>query len=315
MEDTRRQLSEAYGKAARYRRVNALLGQLRADIKAQEQRIKDLESMLEKVNGHAEKLEAGGVVVALSRLLGTHEAQVEQAQADYFAARLKYEEAVNALEQIRRNIEGLEMERISLEGSEEAYAELYAQKIHMLMRSGSNTEFRTGALFEEIEQIKANLREIGEAAEAGNIVARHLDCAYEELDRAGDCFGRGSGLERMDRIETAKCAAQDAQAALDNFNAQLADIRVFPAAGGGGDTALRFAELFFDGLVLDWFKLDRLERSLENVEKARADVLSTLERLKDKAETEQARLRSLEDELLVLVMDPQTNWNDSESSI
>ena len=301
MEDIRRELSEAYEKAALYRRVDARLKQLRADAEALEHNRKRLESRLEMETDEADKLETGGMSVVVSKLLGTHEAQINQAREDRYTAKLKLDEAGYSLEQIRRYMTQLEAEHASLEGSEDAYAALYAQRMHMLMHSGSNAEYRIAALLQEIEQTKASLRKISEAEAAGQRVVERLQEAYDELEEADEYSGRGGLLVRVGALDTADSIAQETQSSLDMFNAKLAEICVIPDCEDRYRN-IRFAEVFLDDLVLGWLKPDRLERSMENLQKAKADVQSVLERLKSKAESEQARLRSLEDELLVLVM-------------
>ena len=304
MEDIRQELNEAYEKAARCCRADALLKQLRADVQAWEKMRAALERRMEQEIDDAEKLEAGGLSVAISKMMGKHDEQLQQARAERYAAKVKHEDAIHTLEQLRRRITELEAERASLEGSAEAYAALYEQKVQRLLISGGETAQRLAALTAHLEDIQKNILRIESALRVGRRLAEQLKIAHKELEEAGDAYmSRGAMLTRTELIDSAKSMVQEARAALDRFNATLAEVCIVPDAGDIKGSLLRFAEVSFGEMVLDWPKMYRLDRSLENVKRAEADIGTVMDRLKGKAESEQVRLRSLEDELLILVME------------
>ena len=309
MEDIRRELGEAYERVARYRRTGELLRKLRADAEVLEQRLQALTAELAKESADIEKLDKDNISGAFYKLLGTFENHLNKERVEWLAAKLKHDETTQALSEIRCRIAELEPERASLEGCEQAYAMLYAQKTQLLLDSGGEAAQRITALVEEIEHTKANLREIGEALSAGQNAAERLQAAVGHLEDAEswgefDMFGGGMIVSAIkhNHIDDAADAAHEAQIALDRFNAEMADIHIAPLGGVEMDEGLRFADMFFDGLIVDWIAQRGIVQSLDGVERAKADVEVALMRLKSLANGEEARKRALEEELLMLVM-------------
>lgn len=310
MEGLRRELSEAFERVARYRRAGELLRKLRFDAETLEQRLQVLASELTKEEADLDKLETGSVSGAFYKLLGTYEKRLDKERAEWLAAQLKHDETTQALLEMRSRMAELEAQRASLEGSEQAYTELYAQKTQQLLNRGGEAAQRITALIEEIERIKAKLREIGEAVSAGQNAAGKLQIAVSDLQDAEswgefDMFGGGMIVSTIkhNHIDDAADAAREAQLALDRFNTELADIQIVPLGEVSMSDGLRFADTFFDGLIVDWMAQRGIEQSLDGVAGTKADVELALDRLKGMANEEEARQRALEDELIKLIIE------------
>ncbi len=310
MEDIRRELGEAFERAARYRRTGELLRKARTDEAELEQRLRMLADELAKESSDVDKLETGSISGTFYRLFGKYDEHLEKERAEWLAAKLKFDESTRAQAVLQSRIAELEAERASLEGSEEKYAALYAQKTQLLLYNGGEAAQRITTLIEEIERAKAKLREIGEALSAGQYAAGRLQAAVEELEDAEswgryDMFGGGmiASSIKHDHIDNAADAAHEAQLALDRFNAELADIQIAPMGDVSMSEGMRFADTFFDGLIVDWMAQRGIEESLEGVASTKADVEMALRRLKSMASEEEARQRALEDELHKRVME------------
>ncbi len=296
------ELFAAYVKAADCRRANMLLGGLRQDAEALRVRLTELKAAQEKEEADAEKLEAGGAAVALSRLMGTHQERLEGARKERYDARRRCEEALLALTRMEEYMARAEAACASLEGSEAAYQVLLERKTQEILGGGGQTGQRYAELTEAMEDARENLLAAEEAQEAGACVAEWLRNAYSELDEADDYSGRGGMLVRWGAIETAEDAVTQARGLLERFNGKLSRVRAVPRLWCGKHDVPCFAEVSIGGLIPGRFSMDRLGRSQENIEKAQADVQAVLSRLKDRAQSETERLRLLEEERLLLVL-------------
>ena len=310
MEDVRRELSEAFERVARYRRTGELLKKLRFDEETLAQRLQVLAAELAKEDADVGKLEAGSVSGAFYMLLGTYKKHLDKERAEWLAAQLKHSETTQALADTQSRIAELEAQRALLEGCEQAYAALYAQKTQLLLQSGGEAAQRIMSLIEEAERTKAKLREIGEALSAGQYAAAKLQAAVSDLEEAEgwgefDMFGGGMIVSAVkhNHIDDAADAAREAQLALDRFNTELADIQIVPLGEVSIGDGLRFADTFFDGLIVDWIAQRGIVQSLDGVARAKANVELALERLEGMANGEEARQHALEDELVKLVME------------
>ena len=303
MEQLKRELAEAFRRAARYRRTVVLLNQLYADAEAVKRKQKDLEDLMTKEIADADKLEAGGASVALSRLMGTHQERLEQAREERYAAKCRCEEAARTREEIDRYIADVQAECDSLKGSEEAFVTLYERRMQWLEDSGGETIQRMVELTTCIEEARETIRKADEAKEIGRRVTEYLEAAYRELDGAEDFIGRGSLMMKLDSVDTADDIMQEAQTELEKFNRCLEDIRVMPCISKQEGVSLRFEAVSFSGLIPDWISRNRFGRSLENIKGAKADMQIVIERLHSRIKGEETRLRSLEDEWLVLMME------------
>jgi len=310
MEELRRELAEAYERAARYQKATGLLKRLCADEQALVQRREAFAAQLAKESADVEKLETGSISGAFSKLFGTYEKRMDKERAERMAARLKLDETVNALEETQKRIAETVATRTVLEGSEADYKALYARRTTLLMEGGGQAAQRITAAIEQIERSRASIREIGEALSAGKYAAECLQDALSHLREAenwGTYDMLGGGLMassiKIDHVNDAADAARQAQLAIDRFNTELADVHIAPLGSVEMSDGLRFADMFFDGLIVDWMAQQGIEESLASVERTNVGVSQGIMRLISMDQNERKKLQRLEDELNRLIME------------
>jgi ketol-acid reductoisomerase len=66
---------------------------------------------------------------------------------------------------------------------------------------------------------------------------------------------------------------------------------------------MRFADVFFDGLIVDWMAQRGIEQSLDSVAQTSAEVEQALMRLRNMDSSEREQLQRLEDDLHRIVME------------
>lgn len=127
--------------------------------------------------------------------------------------------------------------------------------------------------------------EVREAREAGVRALNSLRLAQRYLKKAGnwgivDILGGGviSSLIKHSRISQAQACVQQAEADLDTFRRELADIRVPDLQIGG---FLTFADFFFDGLLSDLLVQSRIREAIRRLDDACRQVEDVLYRLEN----------------------------------
>lgn len=127
--------------------------------------------------------------------------------------------------------------------------------------------------------------EVREAREAGVRALNSLRMAQHNLRKAGnwgivDILGGGaiSSLIKHSKIADARTCMQRAEADLDTFRRELADIRVPDLQIGG---FLTFADFFFDGLLSDLIVQSRIRDAIARLDDACRQVEDVLYRLEN----------------------------------
>ena len=131
-------------------------------------------------------------------------------------------------------------------------------------------------------------KEKREAADAGNRALRSLKAAQENLDSAKnwgiwDMLGGGflSTMAKQSEMVRAKENLTKARSDLKNFSRELQDVNMACHLDIETGDFLSFADLFFDGFVVDWMVQDRINQASRQVEEAihRVEgILSQLQR-------------------------------------
>ena len=118
-------------------------------------------------------------------------------------------------------------------------------------------------------------KEKREAADAGNRALRSLKAAQENLDSAKnwgiwDMLGGGflSTMAKQSEMDRAKENLAKARADLKNFSRELQDVNMACHLDIETGDFLSFADLFFDGFVVDWMVQDRINEASRQVEEA-----------------------------------------------
>lgn len=107
--------------------------------------------------------------------------------------------------------------------------------------------------------MKSQREEIQEAVQAANRTLGHLQRAQECLRSAGnwgvvDMLGGGllTSLIKRGKMSGAEAELSQARDALRQFAAELRDVRDAADISVEVNDFLGFADLFFDGLIVDW---------------------------------------------------------------
>lgn len=295
--------------AARKRRLESMLGELRAQRFELEARVSELEAIKLQEQEDVERLESGGITALFYSLVGKGEEKLTEERREAAAAALKYESAARELDSVMSDIAGCESELAGLSGCEQEYEETLQAKSREVKASGGAAAAKLLELEARAAACVGRKKEILEAIAAGSEALVTAEEILDDLDSAGswatwDVFGGGiiADIAKHSHLDEAQYAVERLQSQLRRFKTELADV------GGIGadvrvnvDGFLRFADYFFDGIFVDFAVMDHISNSAEQVQAVHARISDVLERLHamlSRTETELNETRAQADELV-----------------
>jgi len=301
MEELNRRLAEAADRNARFEKLNRQSARLREEYRAAVDRAERLKTALAKEERDVERLESGSLFSLLSNLFADRAERLDRERQEAAEALVRYEEARQHAEQLRRDLEAAEAEAAALAGAQAAYRDLLAEKERRLRSGQEPAAQRLLALDREEGDAQRRLREIAEARGAGQTALAGLNRVIDLLRSAEgwgtwDMLGGGllSTMVKHSRVDDAQAQLLEVRHALDVFRRELTDV--------GGDIDLpsvdldgftRFADYFWDNFFVDWMVQSRIGEALRSVEDAQRQVGHLLEWLRSQEQAVQGDLESI----------------------
>ncbi|HRU42613.1 MAG TPA: hypothetical protein P5021_11560, partial [Candidatus Diapherotrites archaeon] len=249
-----KRLEEAQQGVFRLYKIDSMLKGLKDEQLSLESKVSELKTILDKEDLDVKKLEGNSLAGIFYSVLGRLEERLENEKKEALGAKLKYDQAVRDLEDVKHEISKLCSERGNYMDCERKYESLYAAKRDMLIKSDPDRAQKLLNLTEQLNNSKNALKEIREAISAGRSVISSLEKAMSSLNSAEgwgvwDMLGGGliSDLAKHSHIDNAKYEAEQAQILLRRFRAELADIRIREDIHIETGGFAKFADFFFDG--------------------------------------------------------------------
>lgn len=129
-------------------------------------------------------------------------------------------------------------------------------------------------------------RELREAIDAANNALYYLNQANGVLTSAGnwglaDMLGGGiiATFVKHSKMDEAQSSIEMARQALQNFSKELQDIDCQVDAYIQVDEFLRFADYFFDGIVVDWMVQSQISQAKEQIEQVSIKIMQIRDQL------------------------------------
>ena len=297
---------------ARLHKIDAMLQDLQNEQSQLGLKVAGLKAALEKENYDVVKLEDRRIASVFYSLFGKLEEHLEKEQEEALAAKLKYDQAIRDLENIKDQISKLSMERLNYVNCQRDFDTLFAYKKEQIMKDGGKSAQRILELSTQISSGKINLKEIKEAISAGKEALASLDRIQSSLDHAEgwgtwDLLGGGliSDLAKHSHIDDAKEETENAQRLLRQFHAELADVRIYSDIHIETGGFAKFADFFFDGLISDWFMQSKINQSQESVFRVQGQVHDTVHRLESMESQVESNIEKMEAETESLIITAQ----------
>lgn len=271
-------------------------------------RVQELEKIMEKEQLDVERMERTSLSSVFYAVLGKKEKVLDREKAEAYAAKLKYDSAVQQLQQVEEDLARVDTQLREIADCQRQYEQLLKEKTAAVKASGSLEAQHLFQIEREIIGQENQRREIQEAMLAGY---RALNAAHDvlsSLDSAKnwgtfDLLGGGfvTDLVKHNRLGEAQYKVEQLQEELRHFKTELVDVRVDADMKVNVEGFLRFADYFFDGLFVDWAVLDKIKQSQAEVQNTIGQIEDVLEGLRGMGAATDERLSQLAEEKNVVV--------------
>jgi DNA repair exonuclease SbcCD ATPase subunit len=229
------------------------------------------------------KLESLSLTGMFYSVLGTKAEHLDREKQEYRAAKLKYDESVEAVNDLQAERTRLQQELESFKSVEQDYSRLIKEKERLLANSQDARVDRLLGFTEQLADLAADEKELTEAVRVGESALTALRDVQGELQSAAnwgtwDMLGGGmlSTMAKHSRIDSARQRAHIAQRQLRRFQEELADAgqRLHVSLEIGGFS--KFADFFFDGLIADWVVQSKIREASSACSSALSRVSSAV---------------------------------------
>lgn len=280
-------LSRLQKDIARCKQLTAAVEPLRERKNILESRVRNLKWDMEKEQAEADRLENRSLTVFFLSLRGKLEEKRSIEQAEARAARIKYDAALRELEAVTGELEATRRELATLRGCELRYDAIFKEKQAAIRAAGGADGEALLALEEKLSAAKLREKELTEAVQAGEGALQTTRQILASLDSAKnwgtwDLVGGGliSDLAKHSHLDDAQAMVERLQGQLRRFRSELSDVQIRCDLQLNVDSFLRFADVFFDGLLSSWAVLDRIGSAREQVLRTQSQIENVLGRLK-----------------------------------
>ncbi len=252
--------------------------QLRVEELARQRRELRVEAMRE--NHDVEKLENFGLTYLFYTILGSREQQLEKERREFLAVKLKFDQIKGAIDELNLTIRDYEERIGQLRDLETERASLLYEKEKLLRFQNHRVVWELTEMSERLGAMVAEKRELAEAVEAGVRTIQAFEPLISTLESASnwgtwDLIGGGmlATSIKHSEIDSAQIMIAEIQSHLHRFETELRDVGV----SGNMQIELsdfeRFADYFFDGLIVDWTVLNKIDKSLDNAKSKQRAVV------------------------------------------
>ena len=306
-EELEQELDRLRERLSRRDRLEARREDLERQAEELRARKEALGEVLAREEADVEALEGMSLQAVLQTVLGRKEERLEQERREAVAARLRYQDACRALEDVEARWRETRGQMEELVRDRRAYEALLEEKRALLKEGDPGLARRILALEEELAAGRAFLKELEEAHSAGRAAAVALSRAAGELDSAEswglyDMFGGGllATAVKHGHIDDARQAAGEAQILLSRFRTELSDVLIHVQLGLDLGELATFCDYVFDGFFSDWVVQSRIQEAQSGVSETAGQVEAILSQLEGTRAQALRRQEELEGELRAL---------------
>ncbi|QDU63513.1 hypothetical protein Pan216_43930 [Planctomycetes bacterium Pan216] len=283
LEEINEQLVKAKERRLAKLRLVDLLACAREDIREQRERCDELRVELDDEKEDVEILEGMTLTSLFQYLAGTRDEQLEKERREYVAAKIKHEEALEAIKESEADRARYESELESFDGADEEYDAALAAKAATLDNANGAAN-RLEAIGQRSEELEAKKQELVEAAQAGRVALQSLEQVRESLDSARgwghfDMLGGGmlATMAKHSHLDQARDHVRTAQLHLRRFRRELAHTDHSLQISIEFSGLLQFSDYFFDGLIADWMVQSEISNAASSCEDAVRGVRELLD--------------------------------------
>lgn len=269
------------------------LQELDDELKTREGEVEDWKRRLAEEEKDVDRLTGASLSSLFYGMIGKKEERLEREQLEVLEAKAKYDAAVRAAEDIRKQIGDMTELLKDVRFSDFEYERILKEKESILLRQDEEL----AELAERRADTELQLKELKEAVQAGHAVLYDLEQARDYLQSARnwgtyDMLGGGmmSTYLKHGKIDEAMDYIHDAQRSLSRFGKELRDVQMNLSIEIDIGSFLRFSDYFFDGFIADWMVQGRIKDTLNQVEDKLDAVKDVVRHLETEARSLETRL-------------------------
>jgi len=271
LEDIEHLIADAARKIEESRKLRRKLEEARSQLDAEQRRLSECAAILRKEENDVKRLEGLGLTALFYQVLGRKDDVLDKERQEFLRAKLSYDQAKASVQAIETEMNWLSRNLCALGNPEESLKEALKVKEEFLIAKGDDSAEELLEIQEELGHLNAQRKEVIEAVSAGQRALESLKKVQQALSSAEtwgfwDLMGGGllTTAVKHSRIDEAQGHLKDAQKDLQRFQRELADLgdrdgsASSPIIGG----FQRFADYFFDGLIIDWVVQSKIQTTL-----------------------------------------------------
>lgn len=288
------QLQKLQKKVSQEKSVEAKLRELKSQKDELNSRVYVFKKTMKNEQADVERLERTSLSSVFYTMIGRKDEMLDKEKAEAYAAKVKYDAAVEELRLIEEDLHRMETQLCDIIACKKEYDFLLEEKREAIKAVNSIEAERIFQIEEKIAEQKNHQKEIKEAVSAGTRALGTAVSILSDLDSAQnwgtyDLVNGGliAGMAKHSYLDEAQNKVITLQSQLRKFKTELTDITIQADMKVNVDGFLRFADYFYDGLFSDWAVLDRIGQSKSSVHSVKTkieNVLSKLDRMDRAAE-------------------------------
>lgn len=258
-------------------------------------RLLELHDQLVKEKIDVEQLEKFSLAGLFYTLLGKKDEKLDKERQEYLEAKVKYDELNLSVNTLEKDLQKYQAELKHLGNYQAEYQRLLKTKEDLLRYAQGDEALELFKISEQESHFFYIDKELREALLAGEELTQCLQALKDKLLGARgwgawDMIGGGliTTAIKHTNINNAQHQLSKVQICMDKFKKELADVQHNTDISIDIGGVAKFADYFFDGLIVDWLVQTKINNALEQTERLLAQVSKTVEMLKKRlADTEQ----------------------------
>lgn len=295
------QLQKLQKKVSQEKSVEAKLRELKSQKDELNSRVYVFKKSMKNEQADVERLERTSLSSVFYEIIGRKDEMLDKEKAEAYAAKVKYDAAVEELRLIEEDLHRMETQLCDIIACKKEYDLLLEEKREAIKAVNSIEAERIFQIEEKIAEQKNHQKEIKEAVSAGTRALGTAVSILSDLDNAQnwgtyDLVNGGliAGLAKHSYLDEAQNKVTTLQSQLRKFKTELTDITIQADMKVNVDGFLRFADYFYDGLISDWAVLDRIGQSKSSVHSVKTKIENVLSQLDRMARTAEQMIKQLE---------------------
>ncbi|NLL18415.1 MAG: hypothetical protein GX262_05255 [Clostridia bacterium] len=254
-------------------------------IQQQKEHWQQLKKILDSELKDVEKLDGFTLQNFWHSIKGTKDVARHKEQEEYLAAKMKFDSANAALENLHNDLRRIDNDLASLGDVQTEYQSALQEKELYLPPSDGPESRRLWEIAERLGYLQAQDKELVEAISAGQKASQGLDEVEKSLSSAQswgvvDILGGGLIITAIkhSHISTARRQINQAQQQLRRFQTELADVQKTNSSLEIGNI-WTMADFLLDGLLFDFIVQSQISDAQHRTRQLKREILATIQDL------------------------------------